>query len=138
MPQGTIKTTLHDLSVGQLKNTFIPLPVSIEGKANGYADISGLPEAMSGNAEVKISNAVYGSKAFDEVSSKLTMSGKNVELTNLKLRAGDSALTGDATINTETKGYRAKLRGEGIDLNEWVNIAKDEKEARVPITGPDL
>ncbi len=136
VPNGlTIKTTLHDLSVGQLKNTFIPLPVSIEGKANGYAEISGLPEAMSGNAEVKISNAVYGTKAFDEVSSKLTMSGKNVELTNLKLRAGDSALTGDATINTETKGYRAKLRGEGIDLNEWINVAREEKEAKVPITG---
>ncbi len=131
----TIKTTLHNLSVGELKNTFIPLPVSIDGKANGYAEISGLPGAMNGNAEVKISNALYGTKAFDEVSSKINFTGKNVELSNLKLRAGDSALTGDATINTETKGYRAKLRGEGIDLNEWVNVAKEEKEERVPVTG---
>ncbi len=131
----TIKTTLHDLSVEKLKNSLIPLPVNIEGKANGYAEIAGLPDAMSGNAEVKISNAVYGTKAFDEVSSKINFSGKNVELTNLKLRAGDSALTGDATINTETKGYRAKLHGEGIDLNEWVNAAKEEKEERIPITG---
>jgi translocation and assembly module TamB len=130
-----VRTNLKGLSLASALKAALSLPVEIEGLANGQAEITGLPEAMRGTAEIKIANGRYGTKAIESFTSKLTLDGSKIDLTELNLRTGESAVAGTVNFDTKTKGYRAKLQGEGIDLNEWVNIALEENEPRIPLTG---
>ncbi len=130
-----VRANLKRLSLASALRAALSLPVEIEGFATGQAEITGLPEAMRGTAEIKIANGRYGTKAIDDFTSKLTLDGSRVDLTDLKLRSGESSLSGAVNFDTKTKGYRARLQGEGIDLNEWVNIALEENEPRIPLTG---
>jgi hypothetical protein len=131
----TVRTNLKRLSLASALRAALSLPVEIEGFATGQAEITGLPEAMRGTAEIKIANGRYGTKAIEAFTSKLTLDGSKIDLTELQLRTGESSVAGTVTFDTKTKGYRAKLQGEGIDLNEWVNIALEENEPRIPLTG---
>ena len=130
-----VKTILKGFSLGSALHAALSVPIEIAGFATGQAEITGLPEAMRGNAEIKIANGKYGDKAIDDFTSKLTLDGSQVDLTDLRLRSGASSLSGAISFDTKTKGYRAKLQGEGIDLNEWVNLAREENQARIPLTG---
>ncbi len=130
-----VKTKLKGFSLGSALHAALSVPVEVAGFATGQAEITGLPEAMRGTAEFKIANGKYGTKTFDDFTSKLTLDGSRIELTDLNLRTGTSSLAGNFTVDTKTKGYKAKLQGEGIDLNEWVNIALDENEPRIPLSG---
>lgn len=130
-----VRANLKRLSLASALRAALSLPVEIEGFATGQAEITGLPEAMRGTAEIKIANGKYGTKAIDAFTSKLTLDGSRIDLTELNLRTGTSSLAGNFSFDTKTKGYRAKLQGEGIDLNEWVNIALEENEPRIPLTG---
>lgn len=130
-----VKANLKGFSLGSALRAALSVPVEIAGFATGEAEITGLPEAMRGKAEIKIANGKYGNKAIDDFTSKLTLDGSQVDLADLKLRSGESTLTGAVNFDTKTKGYRAKLQGTGIDLNEWVNVAREENQPPIPLIG---
>ncbi|MFN7930762.1 MAG: translocation/assembly module TamB domain-containing protein [Blastocatellia bacterium] len=130
-----VKTNLKGFSLGSALRAALSAPVEIAGFATGHAEITGLPEAMRGTAEIKVANGKYGNKAIDDFTSKLTLDGSHVDLADLKLRSGESTLTGAVNFDTKTMGYRAKLQGEGIDLNEWVNIAREDNQPPIPLAG---
>ncbi len=131
----SVKAELHALALAGTSRAAFSGLVPLEGFANGAIEISGLPEAMHGNGEFKVSQAKYGPTAIDNFATKLTLDGSRIDLANLNLRAGESSLAGNLTIDTKTKGYQTKLHGEAIDLNQWINIAREENEAPLPITG---
>lgn len=130
-----VKANLKGFSLASALRAALSAPVEIAGFATGQAEITGLPEAMRGNAEIKIANGKYGDKSIDDFASKLTLDGSRIDLADLRLRSGASVLTGNVNLDTKTNGYRAKLQGENIDLNEWVNIAREENQRPIPLAG---
>ncbi len=87
-----VRTNLKRLSLASALRAALSLPVEIEGFATGQAEITGLPEAMRGTAEIKIANGKYGTKAIEEFTSKLTLDGSRIDLTELNLRTGTRTL----------------------------------------------
>ena len=131
----SVKTNLKGLSLKSALRAAASLPIDIAGFATGQAEITGLPEAMKGNAEIKITNGKYGPTPIDDFVSKLALDGSQIQLTDLRLRSGTGLLTGAVSFDTKTKGYAAKLQGEGIDLNEWTKFAVEENQSPPPIAG---
>lgn len=130
-----VRANLQSLALSSAAKAAFSGLVPLSGVANGAVEITGLPEAMTGKGDVKITQAKFGTTAIDDFASHVAMNGSLIDLTNLQLRSGGSSLAGNVSIDTKTKGYRAKLQGEGIDLNEWVNVALEEGQPRIPLTG---
>src|SRR2546423_4838068 len=60
------------------------------GPATGKISVNGFPNAMSGNADIKVAAGRIGSQAYDEIVAQATFNGSNVPLDNfqMRLRAG--------------------------------------------------
>ncbi len=96
-----------------------------EGLLSGEAEITGLPEARRGTAHYQITNARYGEIALEEASGRVVLDGRRIELNALRLRSGKGVMTGKLSLDTETKGYSVNLRGEGLDVGQFINAARE-------------
>jgi translocation and assembly module TamB len=129
---GELRARLEKFALGPVVRIFATPPVEIVGEVTGHAAITGLPEAMRGQADYRIAQAKLGERALDEASGRLALNGTRIEAENLKLRSGTGQITGAAALDTKTKGYRVSLRGEGLEVGEFVNAAR---EVPLPLAG---
>ncbi len=106
---------------------------SFEGLLSGEAEITGLPDARRGTAHYQITKARYGELELEEASGRVVLDGRRIELNALRLRSGKGLMTGNLSLDTETKGYRVNLRGEGWDLGQFINAAREA--APLPLGG---
>jgi len=125
-----VRGRLEKFGLGSVVRIFVAYPLA--GEVTGELDLTGLPEAMHGTAVLRVANAKYGERAFEEASGHLVLNGTRAEVENLRLRSGAGLMTGAVAFDTKTKGYRLKLRGEGLDVGEFVNAAR---ETHIPLTG---
>lgn len=141
----TVKAKLEKYPLAVLVRQFAATPV--EGALLGEADLAGLPGAVRGKANFRVSNAKFNDRAFDEMAAHIALDGERIEVENLKLRASGGTITGSggARIGSATNGeankqphgppvrdFRFKLKGENIDLGEIIAATTDTAS---PVTG---
>jgi translocation and assembly module TamB len=135
----TAKLKINRYPIETLVRQFITFPIA--GAINGEAALEGLPGAIRGNADFNVNGAKFQDRHLDELTGRVSFNNGRVELENLKLRSGETTLSGLAglTINSDknpqappVKNIRLNLKGSKLDIGEIVSAYT---EATSPVTG---
>jgi translocation and assembly module TamB len=118
----TFEATLDRVNAG---NLIAALPLSkgtrarlagTEADASGQIRITGIPNAMSGNAELRFGPGRLGGEPLESMVARATFVGSkvNIESVDARLTAGHIVATG--MIDTTTKAFDFQGRAEGVQL----------------------
>lgn len=93
-------------------------PEDIQSDVSGQINITGLPGAMNGVAELRFGAGRIMTEPFDSIVARATFNGSNVNLENLdaRLQAGQATATG--TFNTKTLAFDLQAKGTNIQLEQ--------------------
>jgi translocation and assembly module TamB len=125
----TLEATLDRLDIGTILAAVPQLTSSDEttaqasaelaavGPTSGKINITGIPGAMSGSADLRAGPGVIRGEPFDSVIARATFSGKNVNLETLDARFRSGQLTASGKINIEDKSFDLDAKGTGVRLD---------------------
>jgi translocation and assembly module TamB len=109
----------------QLSNT--------QSDVSGVVKVTGIPNAMSGSADLKFGPGKLGGEPLVSMIAKATFSGSEVkvETVDAQLTAGHIVASGN--INTSTKAFDFQGKAEGVDLARLGALAN--RPGFPPVTG---
>jgi translocation and assembly module TamB len=120
---GSLEATLERIDIGSL---LAALPTSNQsgfssqlatvGPTSGRVSVRGLPNALSGSADIRSGPGSISGEPFDEIVARATFSGTTVTLENLDARFRAGRVTAKGTVNTETQAFELQAQGAGVSL----------------------
>ena len=135
-PNGTtVDATLDRLDLGPLLAAFtspggaqgdeLRAQLATVGPASGRINVTGIPDAMSGRADVTIGPGLIRGEAFEQIAARATFEGGQISLDTLDARfTRGGRVTGSGTVGmgvlARGRGgntrFDLSLRGEGLNL----------------------
>ncbi|HEX9961084.1 MAG TPA: AsmA-like C-terminal region-containing protein, partial [Pyrinomonadaceae bacterium] len=125
MPQtGTnnisVQATLTRVNTGNLLAALpFELPEALrdfQGETSGTVNLSGLPKAITGEANIVSSNATVAGQAFDNFETSLTFQNSIVNINKFEGRSADGFLRASGTYDTNSTNFNLDLEGRGLQL----------------------
>ena len=83
----------------------------------GPGTISGIPDAMSGSADLRFGAGRLAGEPLESLVARATFSGANVNIENIDARLGAGHVVAKGTYNTATKLFDLQGRAEGVQLS---------------------
>ncbi len=87
------------------------------GPASGRISVTGLPGAMSGNADLKVAAGKIGNEAYEEIAARATFAGSRVEIENLDARFATGHVVANGNVDIETFNFDLKGKGDNVRLD---------------------
>ncbi|MFN2510393.1 MAG: translocation/assembly module TamB domain-containing protein [Pyrinomonadaceae bacterium] len=88
-----------------------------QADVSGQLQIAGIPDAMSGSAELRFGPGLLAGEPLESLVARATFSGSNVNIENVDAKLGAGHIVASGTYNTSTKDFDLKGRAEGVQLN---------------------
>jgi len=124
-----IDATLDRLNAGNLAaalGSFSPSLAQydqIESDVSGRIKITGIPDAMSGNAELRFSPGRIGGEPFQSILAQATFNGSVVNLDNVVAQFDAGRITAKGTFNTTDQALDVQAQATGIQLERLAAFA---------------
>jgi translocation and assembly module TamB len=99
------------------------LAAATEGDLSGQIKVSGIPNAMSGNADLRLGPGKLGGEPLQAMTARATFNGPNVNVESVDVRLVAGHITGSGTFNTETNAFAFKGNAEGVQLARLALLA---------------
>ena len=127
-----VEATLNQVDGANLALlSLFDLPFAADAKINGRVNVMGLPQNMSGQAEISSNTGRFRGKDFtqdfDALNLRATFTGRliNLEEANATLPFGRVAAVGQVDLTSlERPGVNIRARSENLSLPELVKLAK--------------
>ncbi|HEY0099641.1 MAG TPA: translocation/assembly module TamB domain-containing protein [Pyrinomonadaceae bacterium] len=136
---GSLEATLERIDIGSL---LAALPTSSAGAyssqlatvgpTSGRVSVRGIPNALSGSADVRSGPGSINGEPFDEIVARATFSGTTVTLENLDARFRAGRITAKGTVDTETQIFDLQAQGSGVNLAALAGLSGG---AAPPVSG---
>ncbi|HEU4766891.1 MAG TPA: hypothetical protein VFS77_05930, partial [Pyrinomonadaceae bacterium] len=99
------------------------LASNTEGDLSGQIKVTGIPDAMSGSADLRLGPGRLGGEPLQSMTARATFNGPtvNVETVDVRLNAGNILASG--TLNTESKDFEFQGRAENVQLARLASFA---------------
>jgi translocation and assembly module TamB len=119
----TLNATLDRIAAG---NLIAALPMSktmrdqlgnTQADVSGEIKINGIPNAMSGSADVRFGPGRLGGEPLESLVARATFSGSKVNIENIDARLTAGRVAGSGTYDTTSKEFDVQGRAEGVQLN---------------------
>lgn len=114
----SVQATLTNVNIGNVLAALpVDLPDSLRGlqaDTSGSLSLSGLPNAMQGEANLTAKNGQLKGQTFDNLETRVTFAGSTVNLENFKAQFGSGALTARGTYQTDTTAFNFDVEGRQI------------------------
>lgn len=114
----SVQATLTNVNTG---NLLAALPVELpEGlrdlsaQTSGTINVTGLPNAANGVAEIKSTNVSVSGQSFDTLDARAVFAGNLVTLERFDAKFGEGYLSAKGTYRTDTQFFDADVRGKNI------------------------
>jgi translocation and assembly module TamB len=114
----SVQATLTNINTG---NILAALPVSLpetlrglEADTSGTLNLTGLPNAMQGEAVLTAKNGTLQGQTFDNLDTRLTFAGNTVNLETFNAQFGTGTLTVKGTYQTDTTAFNFDIEGKDI------------------------
>lgn len=129
----SIEATL-DRANASLLAAFIPsgghatpgiTPKDIRSDVSGQINVTGLPGAMNGVADLRFSKGRIGPQSFESIVARATFSGSTVKLENLEANLQPGKVTATGTFNTGTQAFELQAQATGIQLLSLAAYSSD-------------
>jgi translocation and assembly module TamB len=125
----SIDATLERVNAGNLAAAFASLSPSLarynqfESEVSGRVQISGIPHAMSGNAELRFAPGRIGGEPFRSIVAQATFNGSVVTLNNVVAQLDAGRVTANGTVDTKNQAVDIQVQAEGIQLERLAAFA---------------
>ncbi|HSS20673.1 MAG TPA: translocation/assembly module TamB domain-containing protein [Pyrinomonadaceae bacterium] len=125
----TFEATLDRVNAG---NLLAALPMSksqrasfvgTESDASGQIKITGIPNAMSGSAEVRLGPGRLAGEPLESMLARATFAGSTVTIESVDARLTAGHIVASGTFDTKTKDFDLQGRGEGVQLARLVALS---------------
>jgi translocation and assembly module TamB len=119
----TLNATLDRVNAG---NLIAALPLNkatraqfsdTQADASGEIRITGIPNAMSGSAELRFGPGRLGGEPLESMVARATFAGTKVSLENVDARLSAGHIVGSGTYDTTSKAFDVQGRAEGVQLS---------------------
>ncbi|MDQ3798492.1 MAG: translocation/assembly module TamB domain-containing protein, partial [Acidobacteriota bacterium] len=117
---GSVQATLTRVNTGNLLAALpIELPEALrdfQGETSGTINLSGLPQAITGEANIVSNNAVVAGQAFDNFEANLSFQNSIVNINKFEGRSADGFLRANGTYDTNSTAFNLDVEGRGLQL----------------------
>ena len=87
-----------------------------QSDVSGQIQIAGIPDAMSGSAELRFGPGRLAGEPLESLVARATFNGSNVNIENVDAKLGAGHIVASGTYNTSTKEFDLQGRAEGVQL----------------------
>jgi translocation and assembly module TamB len=91
-------------------------PEDIRADVSGRINVTGLPGAMKGVADLRFGAGRIGAEPFESIIARATFSGSTVNLENLDARLQAGRVTATGTYETSTQRFDLQARADNVQL----------------------
>ncbi|MDQ6788416.1 MAG: translocation/assembly module TamB domain-containing protein, partial [Acidobacteriota bacterium] len=117
----SVNAKLNNINTG---NLIAALPVDFlpakfqdfQAQTSGTINISGIPNALQGEANISSGKGTIGGQPFDGFDAKATFTGTIVNLAKFEARFGEGYLRANGTYQTDTTAFDFDVSGKDIAL----------------------
>jgi translocation and assembly module TamB len=114
----SVQATLTNINTGNVLAALpFDLPESLRGleaDTSGTLNLTGLPNAMQGEADLTAKNGTLQGQTFDNLDTRVTFAGNTVNLETFNARFGSGTLTAKGTYQTDTTAFNFDVEGKDI------------------------
>ncbi|MEP6741868.1 MAG: translocation/assembly module TamB domain-containing protein [bacterium] len=124
----TFEATLDRVNAGAL---IAALPLSkstraqfadTQADASGQIKITGIPNAMSGSADLRFGPGRLAGEPLEALVARATFSGSKVSIENVDARLTAGHIVANGSYDTTTKAFDLQGRAEGVQLNRLLAL----------------
>jgi translocation and assembly module TamB len=125
----SIVATLDRVNAGNLTSALSVLSPQfasfgqIDSRLSGRVNIQGIPDAMSGDAELNFAKGNIGGEGFQSIVAKATFNGSIVNLDSVVAQLDAGRITANGTFNTANRAIDIQAKAEGIQLERLAAFA---------------
>ena len=87
-----------------------------ESDISGQIKVQGIPDAMTGNAELRFGPGRLGGEALESMVARATFNGPNVNIETVDVRLGAGHIVASGNFNTQSRAFDFQGRAENIQL----------------------
>ena len=102
---------------------------------SGRVDVSGLPGAARGTADVRLSPGVIAGQPFEEIAARATFNGSAVKLENLDARFQVGRLGANGTFDLLSRRFDLNTTGQNIRLDLLTALAGSAASSLPSVAG---
>ncbi|MBC7909111.1 MAG: translocation/assembly module TamB domain-containing protein, partial [Pyrinomonadaceae bacterium] len=128
----SLEATLDQVNAG---NLIAALPLikpetrqslsSLRSDLSGRVNLTGLPDAMNGNADLRFGQGSISGEPFESILARATFNGSIVNLESVDARFNAGRVTANGTLDTKTLAFNLDAKGENIQLERLRTLAKN-------------
>lgn len=96
---------------------------SLRSDLSGQINITGLPDAMHGNADLRFGQGSIGGEPFENIVARATFAGSTVNLETVDANFNAGRVVASGTLDTATFAFNLDARGENIQLERLRSLA---------------
>lgn len=104
-----------------------------QGDLSGQVRITGIPNAMSGSADLRLGPGKLAGEPLEGMVARATFNGANVNVESVDLRLVAGHIVASGTFNTTSKAFDFQGKAENIQLARLAAFAN--KPGLPPVTG---
>lgn len=117
-----VQATLDRVNTGNLLAALpvqdsLPEPLrDFNGQTSGTINLTGLPNNMSGSAQLKSTGGTVAGQSFDSLDANVTFQGTLVNIEKFNAQFGEGFLSAKGTVSTDTKSFNLDVEGKNIQV----------------------
>ena len=109
------------LALSPLSNN--QLASDTQSDISGQISVRGIPDAMSGSAELRFGPGRLGGESLESLVARATFNGPNVSIENIDVRLGAGHIVAGGNFNMQSKVFEFQGRAENIQLARLAALA---------------
>ncbi len=115
----SVQATLNNINTGNLLAAlpidFLPEQIKdFQAQTSGTLNVSGIPDALQGEANVRSGAGTINGEPFDGFNAKATFAGNLVNLEQFEAKFGDGSLRANGTYQTDSTAFNFDVEGKNI------------------------
>ncbi|HEY0323304.1 MAG TPA: translocation/assembly module TamB domain-containing protein [Pyrinomonadaceae bacterium] len=96
----------------------------LQADVSGRIRIAGFPDAMTGDANLRVGPGSVSGEHFDSIVAQATFTGSKVNLTRVDARFDAGTIVASGNFDTHTKAFDIEANGTGIQLDRLTALAR--------------
>jgi translocation and assembly module TamB len=93
-----------------------------QADVSGRVEITGIPNAMSGNADLRFGPGRLAGEPLQSLVARATFTGSDVKIENLDANLNAGHIIANGTYNTASKNFDLQGRAEGVQLSRFAAL----------------
>lgn len=98
-------------------------PGDLQGDLSGSINVTGLPDAMSGVADLRVGQGSIRGEPFESIAAHATFKGSLITLENLEARLKAGVINASGTIDRKSEAFDIKGRATNVQLERLESLA---------------